>query len=82
MNRGLEATSPSFARGCVNVRKPLVILTFSQPEGQSLFFSRDSGDLRSRASVTVPPLGPDSLFNRILGYRAWELRSFMLKRPA
>ncbi len=23
-----------------------------------------------------PPLGPDALLNRILGYRAWELRSF------
>jgi hypothetical protein len=35
-------------------RKSLVILTFSQPEGQSLLFSHHSGDLRSRASVTVP----------------------------
>jgi hypothetical protein len=35
-------------------RKSLVIFTSSQPESQSLFFSQDSIDLKSRASVAVP----------------------------
>jgi hypothetical protein len=32
-------------------RKSLVILEFSRPEDQSLIFSQDSADLRSRGSV-------------------------------